>query len=354
MSDSLDFGVRISLILDDIEDGEFDTIPWHLHQLNYHSGSVIPNLSSLFDQHKTEILKEILTVIKYPEIAGIEEEDLEGMLDSLKKLGVRWPELAIIEKSFNATQSNLYEVSMPPYYIDMFRNFDRNAYYNYDHGWRIQGDLKPYTDDIVRWVDKLWKTDRFLSDNPAYYAVKTLISGDDRDHWISVFRPVMDNHKTDIMTYLLKQVKRDALFYAARDMQPFLKLGVDWPELLLVKDWLYQNGNHNVKDRLTKLDESSNYHLGVIHNNMNRWDAVSTLSYIKNRLDLGQIEVEQVKSLIVQNKHRLIRGMLEEMKTDWHDIDAIYTAVLMLLNTFELDWPELTVLQKSLWREMDA
>ena len=350
MADSLDFGVRISLILDDIEDQEFDAIPWHLHQLNYHPGSVIPNLSSLFDQHKPEILKEILKAIKDPEIVGIEPEDLEGMIDSLKLLGVRWPEIAIIEKSINAGLSRLYEVSMPPYYIDQFREFDRNAYYNYDHGWRIHGDLKPYTDLVVRWVDKLWKTERFLSDNPAYYAVKSLISGDDRDYWISVFKPVMDNHKTDIMTYLLQQVKRSAFFYAARDMQPFLKLGVDWPEMLLLKDWLYQNGNHNVKDRLTKLDES--WHLENIIQSFNRLEPVDLICQIAKNLKYRQIDLEDVKPLIEQNKDRLIKGILAEAR--YGEADLAYYAAGMLTSQMGIEWPELKTIQLSLSKDIDT
>lgn len=506
MADSLDFGVRISLILDDIEDQEFDTIPWHLHQLNYHPGSVIPNLSSLFDQHKPEILKEILKAIKDPEIVGIEPEDLEGMIDSLKLLGVRWPEIAIIEKSLNAGLSRLYEsfsdtewrrshklavffssadlfpeeytlndpdadirqhlvaikdsilrsidselkfwerngasvtkllsfmaaikwgmkgelwpelnaileknrqliiktllvmikeyltvdfdvtvywgkpdaviedatylkpewpelkaiakslpdsneqlneVSVPPYYIDMFREFDRNAYYNYDHGWRVHRDLKTYTDIVVRWVDKLWKTERFLSDNPAYYAVKTLISGDDRDYWISVFRPVMDNHKTDIMTYLLQQIKRGAFYYAARDMQPFLKLGIDWPEFLLLKDWLYQNGNDNVKQRLTKLDES--WHLENIIQSFDRLDPVDLICQIAKNLKYGQINLEDVKPLIEQNKDRLIKGILAEAR--YGEADLAYYAAGMLTSQMGIEWPELKTIQLSLSKDIDT
>lgn len=505
MTDSLDFGVRISLILDDIESGDFDIIPWHLHQLNYHPGSVIPDLSRLFDQHKPEILKEILMVIKDPEIASIEPEDLEGMIDSLKLLGVDWPEIAIIEKSISAglpglneswgdsewrrshqlavffsnedlfpkeytlsdskpdmnqhliaikdrvlrsidselkfwdrsgssvtkllsfmaavkwgmkgelwpeldaileknrqliiktllvmtkehltvdfdvsvywgkpaaviedatylkpewpelnaiakslsnSTEQLNEVAMPPYYLDQFRNFDRNAYYNYDHGWRIQGDLKPYTDLVVRWVDRLWKTDRFLNDNPAYYAVNRLISGDDQEYWVSVLRPVMDNHKTDIMTYLLQQVKRSAFFYAARDMQPFLKLGVDWPEFLLLKDWLYQNGNHNVKDRLTKLDESDSYHIANIKKYISRWPAIETVCEIANRLNYGQIELEEIKPIVEQNKELLIIGILKAIR-EGDTGDALY-ATHILTSLLKVNWPDLKVIQQSLIKD---
>ena len=350
MVDSLDFGVRISLILDDIESGDFDIIPWHLHQLNYHPGSVIPDLSRLFDQHKPEIFKEILMDIKDPEIAGIEPEDLEGMIDSLKLLGVDWPEIAIIEKSIAAgIPRQLNEVSMPPYYLDQFRTFDRNAFYNYDHGWRVHGDLKPYTDLVVNWVDKLWRTERFLNDNPAYYAVNRLITGNEQEYWISVLRPVMDNHKTDIMTYLLQQIKRSAFFYAARDMQTFLKLGVDWPEMLLLKDWLYQNGNDNVKQRLTKLDESDSYHVANIKKYISRWPAIETVCEIANRLNYGQIELEDIKPTVEQNKELLIIGILKAIR-EGDTGDALY-ATHILTSLLKVNWPDLKVIQQSLIKD---
>lgn len=351
MVDSLDFGVRISLILNDIEDGDFDTIPWHLHQLNYHQGSVIPNLSTLFDQYKTEILKEILMAVKEPEIVGIEPEDLEGMIDSLRLLGVRWPEIAIIEKSLAAgMHRQLNEVSMPPYYIDQFRKLDRSAFYNYDHGWRVHGDLKPYTDIVVNWVDQLWKIERFLSDNPAYYAVRTLINGNERDYWIDALRPAVDNHKTDIMTNLLQHVKKGAFFYAAKDMQPFLKMKIDWPEMLLLKDWLYQNGNHNVKDRLTKLDES--WHLENIKQLFDRLEPVDLICQIAKNLKYGQIDLEDVKPLIEQNKDRLIKGILAEAR--YGEADLAYYAAGMLTSQMGIEWPELKTIQLSLSKDIDT
>jgi hypothetical protein len=350
VTDSLDFGVRISLILDDIEEQQFDTIPWHLYKLYYHSGSTAPDLSTLFNQNKTEILKEILMAVKDPEIYEFDQEHLEAMIDGLKLLRVDWPEIAIIEKSIAAgIPGPLNEVSMPPYYLDQFRNFDRNAFYNYDHGWRVHGDLKPYTDLVVRWVDRLWRTERFLNDNPAYYAVNRLITGNEQEYWISVLRPVMDNHKTDIMTYLLQQVKRSAFFYAARDMQTFLKLGVDWPEMLLLKDWLYQNGNDNVKQRLTKLDESDSYHIANIKKYISRWPAIETVCEIANRLNYGQIELEEIKPIVEQNKELLIIGILKAIR-EGDTGDALY-ATHILTSLLKVNWSDLKVIQQSLIKD---
>ena len=203
MNDSLDFGVRIGLILDDIESGDFDTIPWHLHQLNYHPGSVIPNLSTLFNQHKTEILKEILMVIKDPDLLGVEQEDLEGIVDSLKLLGIRWPEIAIIEKSLNIPSKPLDESDR--YHVANIKK--------YISSW-------PAIEAVCEIANRL-----------NYGQVE-----------LEEIKPVVEQHKTLLITGILNAIREgdtgDAM-YAVNILTSLID--VDWPDLKVIQKSLIKD-----------------------------------------------------------------------------------------------------------------
>ncbi len=508
--DSLDLAVRLSLIANEIEDREFDVIPWNLAKLSTHDVESVPNMSSEFNRHKHEILTEILRTVA--DNGSLEQEDLGLMIKGLKMLGIDWPEIAVIEKSINAMQlresvnnsgefnwrysvtlaqffnkedwfpsnyklddtpqdmsvhlnkikdrvlgyvgremewwrrnnrsivrsmaffaavkwalhgklwpelekilddnkalivkmlltmakeismyqddlgpywgkpadllddlaylkpnwpeteivrrsmnsmkSQLNEVQVPKYYINDFETLKRDAFYSFIHGWRDTADLIPYTDTVIRWADKTWKTDR-VGNNHARYAMLHLLNTKQKAHWIAAFRPMLDNHKKDIVTHLLQYIKRGLTYYAARDMRPFLIIGVDWPEFDIIKDHLVRMGNDKVKQTVTDLTESTNYHLDYILKYIKRPDTsdrsiIDLIRYTGSKLYHGMIDLDDIKPVIEDLKPRIIKALLSEIR-DEADYDELLFTIGYMRRHIKIKWPELDVILNSINKEL--
>jgi hypothetical protein len=254
----------------------------------------------------------------------------------------------------NAMNMQLNEVQVPSYYIQAFEKLDRDAFYSFIHGWKDTVDLIPYTDTVIKWADATWKTDH-AGNNPAKYAMLRLLDTKQKSHWIAAFRPMLDNHKQDIVSHLLKYIKRGATYYAARDMRPFLIVGVDWPEFDVIKDHLTRMGNDKVKQTVTDLTESQNAHLDYIVKYIKRPDTsdggiIDLIRYTGAKLYHGMIDLDDIKPVIEKRKPRIIKALLAELKAG-EDYDDMLYAIGYLRRHIKINWPELDIIVSSINKE---
>lgn len=332
----------------------FAAVKWALH------GELWPELEKILDDNKALIIKMLLTMAK--EIS-IYQDDLgpywgkpDDVLDDVEYLRPDWPETAIIRRSMNSMNTPLNEVQVPQYFIQEFEKFDPQAFYSFIHGWRDTVDLIPYTDTVIKWADATWKTDH-AGNNPAKYAMHRLIDTKQKAHWVAAFRPMLDNHKQDIVTHLLKYIRRGATYYAARDMRPFLIVGVDWPEFDIIKDHLTRMGNDIVVNTVTDLTESSNHHLDYIlkyikQPDLNDSDIVDLVRYTGAKLYHGMIKLEDIKPTIEDLKPRIIKALLSELKAG-EDYDDMFYVIGYLRRHIKVNWPELVIILDSINKELD-
>jgi hypothetical protein len=228
-----------------------------------------PAVVKLVDSYKSEIIKGMLKILSAPD--GIylisSEHTVKMMIDTVKTVGLIWPEFAAIERSINSNKLKEadyddidYEDDRKPnvedaeqYVQGVKQDFDQfggvplNALindliykYNLEHDQMLQV-LEPIKSDIVIYIN----TEIGRGGFSIYGAVRRIDKLHSADiKWPEIYR-VLENHKHDIIRYILGVIKNDnngsVPGFITEMVIILTRIGVAWPELEMINRSIKSN-----------------------------------------------------------------------------------------------------------------
>lgn len=302
---------------------------------------------------KTEIIRNLLESMKegYNELVGND-------LVLLKKLGLDWPELGIIEKSIRADTSiaeDSQEVGYPASeIIDRIRaTTDRSILAIY-HGLqamsyegigpRAQNQIiEPYGKEISDYWDEM------LSNNPRNPKVieqglKLLSIG---IRWPEL-RAALEKNKGSILWYILSRVKDSVeqntyvgRLVAKTVIESLRDIGVNWPEFNSILKSIDTPKRVAENDEASDISNEVYYMLQRSVERMDIWYVLSRM--IEWKLNFKKIP--QARELFDTRKDFIVKELLRGVKTG----ETGYSnRRISSLHHIGVDWPELDIIQKSI------
>lgn len=235
-----------------------------------------PAVVKLVDSYKSEIIKGMLKILFAPD--GIylisSEHTVKMMIDTVKTVGLMWPEFAAIERSINSNKLKEadyddieYDDNRTPD-IETAKKYIRQVKSDFDQfgelliGSTINGLLHVYNLDLDQMLQVLEpiKSDIIVYINTqlgkggfdVYRAVRSV----DKLHNVGINWPeinrTLDNHKHGIVSFILHKIKdsSEGIPGVVTEMVIILiRMGITWPELKMI--------NRSIKSN-RQLDEDDN------------------------------------------------------------------------------------------------
>lgn len=188
----------------------------------------IPELDTIVEDNKDTIVKFCLVKMKQGNRDGV-----ESVVKSLRKAGIDWPELDIIERSITADKKPIRET------IKVTQ--DNSGYLLRELITAIEDRELKDAVDIFDAFSGYWLMNQVLS-----YIVMHSPNKEDMK-WF------FDSQKTPIMRHILEEMREDSTSgYVDQTLKYLSRAGVDWPELAAVKKSLAAdkaiNNSRNIED----------------------------------------------------------------------------------------------------------
>jgi hypothetical protein len=353
------------------------------------------------DSIKPKIIEHLLRNIKKH---GFEYET-EHDMHILRKIGVRWPELAIIERSakWEKSKKQLREANNPaPLYGSeaMFERFNKllDRAESDDIDIDVGEHLKKLKYSVIPRTTKI----KILANKSTIFNALRVIMADtlidtglDIINWLksnNINWPdlTLDNFKLVIIRSLLMHFKYESYYIVLQVIDRLRELRVHWVELNTIQQSVNAIINDNKKgttldedDKLTSEDNSfcvskiykflkdgaffwavkfmSHYKLTVnncpellpiltkfetnlkffINGNHYELDALKSVRY----LIIAGIDWPWLVNWIQNNKSIILKIILQNIKEDgW----SMPNEMVTILSTLNLNWPELAIIRKSL------
>lgn len=216
-------------------------LPLYQAALLFNAGVHWPDVVEIFEPHKESIIKRILMQIKY----GYNKSDVISWLTALHAIGIDWPELNAIEKSFNAgksIQENDIEKQLSHHSHWILKQIADNNFtilpsylLRYSYPAVIVTALNDKKYDILNFVNSLIK-------KPVWLHAVQFIQGLKHQglQWTEL-DAILNDIKTPCIKYMLgifksMEYEKDDLEYMINIVNSLKKSGVDWPELKIIKD----------------------------------------------------------------------------------------------------------------------
>ena len=309
----------------------------------------IPEAKDLIDNKKADVIKFLLNLIK----KAIDSDSMESrfrllltdiltFINKINEVGVDWPELDSMRRSISKFESDLNagkpkrlaEESDPNDYIDDGLIDDAVAFLKHD---------------VIYGIDFL---NRYGLTSKHVPNAKTLI----------------DKKKHVVIKYILKIIKKAIgdtdirCRMALNDIQEMIsnlhELGVDWPELTIIKNSL----DHEFKN-LTRLEEGNVNRRGLIEdvsdieaddedeityafNHLMRFnDIYEALQFIRIKFIHSGATEQFVDTLLAEHKNKIVKFILSQIM----DGEILYANMLIYcLNEVKCKWPEMLTFNKSI------
>lgn len=327
-----------------------------------------PAVVELVDSYKPEIIKNLLTILAAPHNNFLTSPafTVQFNIDTVRSVGVNWPEFAAIERSINSKQikENDYDdddrtpdlKGAEQYIQDVKQDFDQfgglpvNAVindltyrYNLEHAQMLQV-LEPIKSDIVIYIN----TEIGRGGFSIYGAVRRI----DKLHianidWPEIYR-VLENHKHDIIRYMLGVIKNDnngsVPGFITEMVIILTRMGVTWPELATINRSIAATKKllpESVKESFTKEQRiefaQKAFERGTVYG-----------FWRLDLLDLKASEVPGAIEILNADKDRFISSLLRMLKSgDQTDIFIVKNAVKNYRH-HGLNWPELDIIERSI------
>ena len=217
-----------------------------------------PAVKELVNSYKTDIIKGMLTFLSRPDTPFLIDArtSVQFNIDTIRSVGLEWPEFAIIERSINSKQlkENNYDdleyddhnkpdiKGATQYIYDVKNDFDKfgelpiNGIMN-DLEFRYNLDR-----NSIDQVLQLIKSDIIIYINTEFgkggYSIYGAIRRLDKLHrgginWPEMYR-MLDNQKHNIVKYMLEQIKINVSGMIMEMAIILTRMGVSWPELVVI------------------------------------------------------------------------------------------------------------------------
>ena len=216
-----------------------------------------PAVKELVNSYKTDIVKGMLTVLSRPDTPFLIDvrTSVQFNIDTIRDVGLDWPEFATIERSINSKQLkendydyeddsfNTPDIQGATEYIQHVKNdFDQfgelpvngimndlEFRYNLDQD-TVDQVLQPIKSDIIIYIN----TEFGKGGYSIYGAVRRV----DKLHRGGISWPEMysmlENQKHSIVKYILEQIKVNVSGMIMEMVMILTRMGVSWPELAVI------------------------------------------------------------------------------------------------------------------------
>jgi hypothetical protein len=218
-----------------------------------------PAVKELVNSYKTDIVKGMLTLLSRPDTPFTIDvrTSVQFNIDTIRDVGLEWPEFAIIERSIKSKQlkekdhddleyddHNTPDIKGATQYIyDVKNDFDKfgempingimndlEFRYNLDQD-AVDQLLQPIKSDIVIYIN----TEFGKGGYSIYRAIRQL----DKLHRGGIswpeFYSMLDNQKHSIVKYILEQIKVNVSGMIMEMVIILTRMGVSWPELAVIQ-----------------------------------------------------------------------------------------------------------------------
>lgn len=318
-------------LVTNLKDQYHEELPWDLIMMGRAAAQISMDIDRAFvEKHKDTIIKSMLMVLanKTSDITYSDREHAE-MIAGVRKIGMPWQELDIIEKSFAANRS-INEGPVDP-----------------EEKARLRDEGRKLVIDMMR---------RKAEDSPRgiFYVMYHLDEwGFKLGDWPEI-REMIDSHKHDIIVDILKGIKlhgADGTESARFTVNRMRKIGVDWPELDKIEksinsDKVLKEGQFDAEERRTAMEYVED--LPEIAGSPG--DCMYVFQFAHgHELLFGP----SLKQFFDPHRDTWVRFLLENMKDGFHfNTDELLNAV-KLLRRMGIRWPELDIIEKSLDADME-
>lgn len=218
-------------------------IPVYQVAILTNDGVYWPEILELINSHKDAIVRRVLEIIKH---GHHNDPDVEAWILALRAIGIDWRELDIIEKSHNANktvQETELTRKITPHQEYMLKqiaddNFNILPLYlqTYSYPTFISDALDGKKQDILDYINSLIQNNRgWLHQLQLVYGLKH------QGLYWPEFESIINTIKTPCIRYMLTIFKnmeydKDDLEHIIKIVNTFIKLGVNWSELKIIKD----------------------------------------------------------------------------------------------------------------------
>lgn len=217
-----------------------------------------PAVKELVNSYKTDIVKGMLTVLSRPDMPFLIDarQSVQFNIDTVRSVGLEWPEFAIIERSINSKllketdydyEDDRFDTpdieGAKKYIQDVKTDFDQSGEliingimkdlefrYHLDNN-AIDQVLQPIKADIIIYIN----TEFGKGGYSIYRAVRLL----DKLHqsgivWSEMYS-MLDNNKHRIVKYILGEIRINVSGMIMEMVMILTRMGVTWPELTVIQ-----------------------------------------------------------------------------------------------------------------------
>lgn len=272
-----------------------------------------PSLKQFFEPHRETWVRFLLENMK--DGFHFNTDELFDAVKLLRRMGIRWPELDIIEKSLDSDMELMETIDIP-------KDLDAQIELIKNHPWMI-GNMWAPAAELQRIVLKL--------DGSYLGSIKGGLSKD-------VIEEPDIRH--NIIKYLLTLVKQGDLVRLGYRLEDLRWKNVSWPEIKTIHKSLNvdRKGLNENEFDLVGIDDV----IQVLTNGSGKTLSMATSVVV----GLDDVSKAALRSAMIQYKSSIMANLLDMyfIPDDKHNVDAMNR----LLRTTGIEWPEVRNLPKSL------
>lgn len=288
----------------------------------------------VWDTHKQEVVRYMLRTISEMPGEFADELDLEMMLRGARLIGLDWPELDVMQRSVSSEMNKRMELD--------------------------EATNKRYLDKLAKLLDdpdrpSWWTANDFEDLLKRRNAGQRLPKHDQKE--------LLERLKDNMVRWMLRTMRTGDMNDVRHMTWTLRSYGIAWPELITVERSL--NAADKSRPKLDEDDDEGLYgkewrdmlefkeHLANLRDELKGNNPVELVICLQ---EMGYLEFEtvlsdRVMSEIRENKDKIIRSLLECLKTG--EVRRIgLTKAIQALNNVGINWPELDVIWKSIHADM--
>ena len=318
----------------------------------------LPELGELLEKHKTAWITSLLHAIKDPEGTSLAKLQVKNLL----KVGIRWPELGIMNKSLSTLKEGP-DNSIGPVTIERFMNEMKhgNPYSAHHFFIILTRSSKPENDKIK--IAEALKSEIPLLTRFILYVLPGPGTASNMIDMIAslpmgIFADVKDQidlEKPKIIKFILHNLKDLAYLDASDTLNILKRFNIKWPELEIIKKSIDAdkpnrllegsiiNAMSQLKALIAQMKEAFAY--VRLHPLANVFP-LNTVARFKRMHHEGLLSIDEIAPKLDLVKDDTIKYMLASIKSErgvpfdiMHWIDD--------LRRLGVTWPELDVIEKS-------
>jgi hypothetical protein len=282
-------------------------------------------LDEMIEKNKKTIVKSMLMLLR----DVLETGDELIAIRYLRKLGIKWPELDIIERSINADSGKLNESD---------DDFMVRAVQHMSDGFDARRS-NPHANIFP--LNMLSRFDQMISD---------------RELTTSEVKAALDSIKEKVIPYLLIETKKGQVDQreVLRNINELRGFGIDWPELAIIERSLKADlGEINEDDEISQEQRQTNfaYHQFI---KCLEHEETDDIAYWLAKIGKNDLSTPLTKGNVYwtlrPHKREIMQSVLsaikhsEEQEFDDDDLRDMVRA----LRKMHAEWPELDIIEKSI------